>query len=363
LISSAPAQAARVAIDTNAPEQLVVITNENARYTFTSHGGGLKLVELIDYPEEVRRKRGEEDSARLATLNRDGFLPTLAVLDGETVQGNGIFQLSATGNVVRAEKLLPGGLSIVKEFALSTNYLVSATVRLQNQSTQALTLPEQRWVVGTATPMNNQDQGGSTVGWMWYDGDDASYNFGASFFSRRNFACMARTPPESFIGGQSNVVWAAVFNQFFTLAAIPQEPAARVVAREIDLPPPTAEELREDPGTIRDPKGYETYLVYPGLTLAPDQAVTRQFRLYAGPKEYRTLARLGQELDSIMNFGWFGFFSKALLLGMNKLHEPVGFSYGWAIIVITIIIKLLFWPLTQASTRSMKRMQALQPQM
>jgi len=48
---------------------------------------------------------------------------------------------------------------------------------------------------------------------------------------------------------------------------------------------------------------------------------------------------------------------------MNGLHSALGLSYGWAIIAITIIIKLLFWPLTQASTRSMKRMQALQPQM
>ncbi|HOB34023.1 MAG TPA: hypothetical protein PKH32_14185, partial [Verrucomicrobiota bacterium] len=136
VLSATPVQAdaARVAIDTNVPEQLITLTNENARYTFTSHGGGLKLVELIKYPEEVGRKRGQPASERLATLNRDAFLPTLAVLDGEMVQGNGIFQLSATGNVVRAEKLLPNGLSIVKEFTLSTNYLVLARVQLQNTS-------------------------------------------------------------------------------------------------------------------------------------------------------------------------------------------------------------------------------------
>ena len=48
---------------------------------------------------------------------------------------------------------------------------------------------------------------------------------------------------------------------------------------------------------------------------------------------------------------------------MNGLHGILGISYGWAIVVITIIIKVAFWPLTQASTRSAKRMQALQPQM
>ena len=48
---------------------------------------------------------------------------------------------------------------------------------------------------------------------------------------------------------------------------------------------------------------------------------------------------------------------------MNWLVHTLTLSYGWAIVVITVIIKLAFWPLTQASTRSMKRMQALQPQM
>ena len=85
-------------------------------------------------------------------------------------------------------------------------------------------------------------------------------------------------------------------------------------------------------------------------------------RLLAGPKEYKTLSRMPNEMDRVMGFGWFGFFAKALLLSMNGLAS-LGLSYGMAIIAITVIIKLLFWPLTTASTRSMKRMGALQPQM
>jgi YidC/Oxa1 family membrane protein insertase len=95
--------------------------------------------------------------------------------------------------------------------------------------------------------------------------------------------------------------------------------------------------------------------------------VDRTFQLYAGPKEYRSLDRLGaalgNQIQRVMDFGgFFGFFAKALLLSMNGLHA-LGLGYGLAIIGITIVIKLLFWPLTQASTRSMKRMQKLQPQM
>jgi len=65
----------------------------------------------------------------------------------------------------------------------------------------------------------------------------------------------------------------------------------------------------------------------------------------------------------VMDFGWFGFFSKGLLLAMNWLNKTLNLTYGWVIIVITFIIKTLFWPLTAASTRSMKRMASLQPQM
>jgi YidC/Oxa1 family membrane protein insertase len=73
-------------------------------------------------------------------------------------------------------------------------------------------------------------------------------------------------------------------------------------------------------------------------------------------------------LDILMGFdsgfggSFFGFFAKLLLLGMNTLYKVVP-SYALTIILITVIIKLLFWPLTNASTKSMKRMAALQPQM
>src|SRR6266481_4868795 len=110
--------------NTNVPEDLVEITNENARYTFTSRGGGLKLVELVHYPETVStRPEHHEQTNRVATLNALTPAPTLALLGGDAIQGDGIFKLTQTSNHVRAEKTLTNGLSIVKDFELSTNYL------------------------------------------------------------------------------------------------------------------------------------------------------------------------------------------------------------------------------------------------
>jgi len=357
----------RSTINTSIPEQLLEITNSDAHYTFSSHGGGLKTIELLHYPESVSTRRDRRSLAsRVATLNTFTPNTSLAILDGEAVQGDGIFTLSRTPKGVRAEKTLTNGLELVKEFELSTNYLVLATVRLENHSEQSLSLPAQEWIVGTATPMNAQDNG-ATEGLMWYNGAKAQDIVGASHFSTRGFACTPRVPPADYRGGQSNVVWAAVHNQFFALALMPSEPALQTVMRPVPLPRPTEEETRNDTRVVKEPMGYEASLVYPAITLASHQSIQRQAAIFAGPKEYRTLATISaaynNNLDAIMGFGgFFGFFSKCLLLGMNWLHHSLILPYGWAIVAITIIIKVVFWPLTQASTRSAKRMQALQPQ-
>jgi YidC/Oxa1 family membrane protein insertase len=364
--TTAPANGLALNVNTNAPEELVVLTNDNARYTFTSYGGGLKLVELLHYPETVDSRLGKvPQTTHVATLTQ-AKVPTLAVLDGPAVAGDGIFSLTRTANGVRAEKTLTNGLTIVKDFELSTNYLLTADVRLENHSAQPLSLPPQEWVVGTATPMSPEDNG-FAEGMMWYNGAN-SQEIGASWFANRTLGCLPGTPRSEYRAGQTNVVWAAVHNQFFALVVMPQEPAADTVARKVELPPPSEEEIRTTPRVNQTPQGYETTLVYPALTLATNQTVERKFTVFAGPKEYRTLAdiaaRFNNNVDFVMGYrGFFGFFSKGLLLSMNALHSAVSLPYGWAIVAITILIKVLFWPLTQASTRSMKRMQALQPQM
>jgi YidC/Oxa1 family membrane protein insertase len=364
-----PAEGPKLEINTNAPEELLVVTNADARYTFTSHGGGLKLVELVDYPETVASRRDQRPETNgFATLNAQATAPTLAVLANPPVEGDGVFALTKTATGVRATKSLDNGLTWTKEFGLGSNYLVTATVRLENHSTNTLSLPAQEWVVGLATLMADQVGGMTPVGMMWYNGAKTEDVVGDSYFSPRGFACMPRVPPTEYRGGSNNVVWAAAHNQFFALVAMLQKPAEQVVLRKIDLPRPDAEDLRRNPKAVPNPVGYMTTLVYPALTLEPGKAMERGVSLYAGPKEYRTLVSIASqfnnnELDRLMGFGWFGFFAKSLLLGMNWVHHTLHFSYGWSIILITVIIKILFWPLTQASTRSMKRMQELAPQM
>lgn len=349
---------------TNTDAPTVVLTNENARYTFTALGGGLSEIALVKYPEVVSHQRkGSPPTSSFATLNAHAQLPVLEMVGSEGWQGDRVFELTQTGNTLRAEKTLADGLRIVKEFQLGTNYLVHATVRLENTSSHLLTLPAQEWVIGTATPMGADDDGAAT-GIMWNDGAKNQDTLTA-YFENKRFGCMPGTPKSEYRGGASNIVWAAPHNQFFALVAMPDAPALEIVARAIDLPRPPTGRFSFTNSPTR--KGFETTLVYPGLTIEPGKSVERKFNLYAGPKEYRTLAsiagRLQNTVDQVMDFGFFGFISKALLLGMNWLHSALSIPYGWAIIVITVLLKILFWPLTAISTRSAKRMADMAPQL
>lgn len=358
-----------VVVMAGAPEQVIVVTNQNARYTFTSHGGGLKSVALTKYPETVAafgRKRAPGD-ARLATLNTDAPAPVFALVGDSALQGDGLYQLSFTARGFRAEKQLTNGLYVVKDFQLASNYLLTATVRIENRSGAAFALPALQIIAGTATPLNSHDDE-TLVGFYWYDGSK-DHHADQAWFANSTLGCIPGTPREEYREGMNNVAWSAVVNQFFGLVVIPREPAMQFVAHKILLPPPSREEIAADPKTMTKPFALQTMLLYAPTNLAAGAAFEHHFAMFAGPKEYRTLDHIGAEfknkVDLIMGYsGFFGFFSKGLLLSMNGIHALFGghVGYGWVIIIITVLLKGIFWPLTRASTRSMKKMQELQPQ-
>ena len=363
-----------VVFDPSTPEQTLVLTNGKARYVFTSRGGGLKQVDLLAYPETISaRWRGQiTNSASVAVLNARVDVPVLAVLGGESLVGDGNFTLTQTANGVRAEKTLAGGLRIVKNFSFSSNFLVNASVRLENGSDKALALPAQEIIVGTAAPMDADDNNFISYGGaMWCDGQTA-VNEPLSMFT--GGGCSRSAPKPQLLAGSGNVFWAAAHNQFFALQLMTRtnEPAPQMLARTVTLP------RFQNVGVVTNspaPQGIQTALLYAPGTLTGNSAIEKNFVLFAGPKEYRVLAQVnltfGNHADEVMNFGsGFGsfwgvgtFFAKLLLSAMNALHDLIGVGYGLTIVLITILIKLLFWPLTAASTRSMKRMQALAPQL
>ena len=345
------------------PERTLQVSNQDLLLHFTSYGGGIKWVELVEtskgkylYPATVKRMPGEPAPTNCATLNARALTPVMALLGGPQLEGDNNYTLTQNGDIVRAEKLLTNGLKVIKEFHIGSNYQLTASIRLENTSAAPLALPAQNVVVGTANAIGFNENP-LVVGAFWYNGAklqsvDSSW-FASSFFSHT-------APRSHYIEGANNVAWAAVHSQFFTLAAIPETNAPAVAVDKVNLPAISPKD------TAAMTNGLQTALAYPATVLNPGASIARTYTIYAGPKDYNRLSKIAvkmnNNLDLIMDFGMFGFFSKLLLTSMTGLHS-IGIPYALAIILITIIIKTLFWPLTTASTRSMKRMQELQPQM
>src|SRR6185503_6111490 len=106
-----PASSASGFVPPKTAEELVGISNAKARYTFTSYGGGLKLVELLDYPETISRVGGRPSGPKkLATLNTLVPLPILVLLGGESLGGEQDFKLTPGSGSIRAERPLANGL-------------------------------------------------------------------------------------------------------------------------------------------------------------------------------------------------------------------------------------------------------------
>lgn len=86
------------------------------------------------------------------------------------------------------------------------------------------------------------------------------------------------------------------------------------------------------------------------------------FALYVGPKDIDILRKVDPKLEQLVDWGWFEFLAKPLFLVLNWTADYVVHNYGWAIVLVTVTINLLLFPLRITSMKSSKKMQALQPQ-
>ena len=141
------------------------------------------------------------------------------------------------------------------------------------------------------------------------------------------------------------ISWIAYKEPYFMTAIIP-ESNDKTTAKGTTLPD----------GEIR------ISYITPPLNLGQDQEIRENFALYLGPQDLYILKTLGRKLEKAINFGWFDIIAKPLLVTLRFFNKYVG-NYGVSIILLTILIKILFWPLTHKSYQSMKEMRRLQPMM
>jgi YidC/Oxa1 family membrane protein insertase len=144
---------------------------------------------------------------------------------------------------------------------------------------------------------------------------------------------------------QGQIPWVAYEEPYF-MAAIANESGNTLAAKGTTLPD----------GEIR-----VSYLT-PSLNVRPFERVAKNFTLYLGPRDLYVLKGLQKKLEKAINFGWFDIIAKPLLVTLRFFNKYVS-NYGVSIILLTILVKILFWPLTRKSYQSMKEMRKLQPMM
>lgn len=157
--------------------------------------------------------------------------------------------------------------------------------------------------------------------------------------------------------------WIGVEDAYFLSVAIPREGLDRAVVEPVLLEGADSEEgarVIPVPQKLTSaqkemPREYRVVLKPSGDAFA--------FASYWGAKEYERLAELPFGLEKTIRLGTFGFLARALLVGLRWIHDNIVPNYGWAIVLMTVLIRLLLLPLTHSSMKSMKKMQELNPKM
>ena len=142
-----------------------------------------------------------------------------------------------------------------------------------------------------------------------------------------------------------SIRWMAYENEYFMTALIPEGQDSQ------------GEFEGKDDSDI-----LEASFLSPKTILGPSQKIEYQYKLYMGPRDIDILKNLDNGLERAVNYGLFNIIAKPLLWLLRFFNKYLH-NYGLSIILLTIIIKILFWPLTHKSYKSMKEMQKIQPLM
>ena len=344
-----------------APEQFETIHTDQIDLRFTNLGGG--IAEAIPLGKQHITENGEDIKLNHAGLTAIG---AISLQPGENVRLP--YTIRREGDKVICERTEADGLRIVKEYGLDYQGdpkqipAIRLKVTFSNTGSQPYKNDGYFLSAGSAAPIHRLDRPDYTC-FDWMTGGNYFTTHGTAFDASR-VPVLGHEGREVITTPLSKASWLAVKNQFYTTIVTPldgsadgQEPAAREIwARRFDLAP-TPQDTADGLPLLH---GIDAALGLPALTLAPGETKTANFQVYAGPKFYSRLERLGHEEEKVMDFGKFKIVSIALLALMNTFKSWLG-NYGLAIILLTLLVKSVLFPLQNKANKSMKRMSALQP--
>ncbi|MFN7950317.1 MAG: membrane protein insertase YidC [bacterium] len=240
----------------------------------------------------------------------------------------------------------PGWARVVKRYrfhdgsydiGLSAQVIPDSSVHIDKA---ILSLTEQREIHGKS----RQEQLRARVSW----GLDRFHMDSVSVDDLRSEVRKQKSRPRVFdtVHGKGTVRWGGFDERYFLLAILP------------DLALGSTGQL----SALPDARTVQLDVVFPVAGGATGSAPTEiKARLFAGPKDLQVLRSTDETLDSVLDYGRFALLSRAFVSILRFFHQYTG-NWGVAIIILTIAVRSLLLPLQVTSSRSMKKMQVLQPE-
>ncbi len=195
--------------------------------------------------------------------------------------------------------------------------------------------------------VSNARWGTFDYGLIWYGLNDelnemiglTSYTGPVLLANKERFANAPddEKPSETYTGA---IDWAALTNRYYTAVTIPVSGEKKTVVTRYLEP--------------------SNYILEWKFAATIDEA-PNTFKVYVGPKAHKDIEPLGMGIPSVIDYGWFDIIAKPLYSLLSWFHTMTG-NWGWSIILLTMVMKILFFPLSQKSFRSMRKMQQLAPQ-
>jgi YidC/Oxa1 family membrane protein insertase len=342
----APAKPVNVGVKNDSQERTIVVENSLYRVEISNRGAVVKSWQLKNYKDDAKPQR-VLDVVHPDASQQTGGWPFALVLDDEQLQNaanGGLYQISSEGTLhapADAEFTWSDGhLEVTKHFHFDHTYVVR---------------------VETSVKFNgNPIKGG--LGWLGGFGDltvtnpapvetvQTYYSEGGklSTFLHKKLDGLDKWGPGLWQGGKD---FAGIEDRYFTAAFLPPNGAA-----------PGTLETRywKASRTVKAADGQETTEPVPQVAVAaPTQPLA--LRVYVGPKDYDDLKKMNPPLHGLISFGWLEFIAEPLFHGLKWLHNYIP-NWGWAIVVLTLVINMLLFPLRISSYKTTLKMQRVAPE-
>ena len=347
----------------NVKEQIVSLKNNTINVNFTNKGAAIISTEFLKY-----KKTQDAELPYIFNEATGGVLAmSLGVKDSQSelpTPINNAFALTASDEKsLTYELIVPGKYRIVRTYSFLNNkkeyapYTLSTKTEITNISKTPQSLEEIFVSLGSFKPTEGDIYGGNLAVAL-YGVEGASFMKSTEFVDSSGFLGIGANTAKLYDRLVQDSKWGAVKNQFFTAVFTPH----KIVANGAVAVPLLIDRTASDKYMRNAVAGFLSFDV---KTLQPNESWVLEGDFYMGPKELDRLFAMGDHQEEIMNYGWFGFVSRPLCRLMTWIHSWVSalspeWGWGWAIVILTIIVRGLLWPLTAKQIKATTEMAKLQ---